>query len=112
MKYYISYTDNAAQNGIHKDEFFEEEFECKDDREALKKVLEIQEQADYDHFEKDFSESSLDDLKNWAKDVDSCFGAPIVFYCENEDGEKVFDSEMRAEEWSAGIDDDGDEEEF
>lgn len=116
MKYIINYTDNngARTRGWERDEYFCEEFDLENDREALRKVLEIQEQNDYDEFEEEFNDTPLEDLKNWACDIDTGFGSPVVFYVENENGERIYESGMDIEEWkSLGCEcDDCDDEDF
>lgn len=104
MKYIFNYTDNnsAASRGLDRDTFYEEELEFKNDKEALLKVLEIQEQADDD----DFSSYSEEELSDYANEIDVGFGAPVVFYVENEKGEKIFDSGLDIDEWKASQSDD------
>lgn len=90
MRYIFNYIDNngAASRGSEKDTYYEEEeYELKNDREALLKVLEIQEQAEDD----DFSSYSEEELNDYANENDVGFGAPVVFYVENEKGEKIFE---------------------
>ena len=104
MKYIFNYTDNngAASRGSEKDTYYEEEYEFKNDREALLKVLEIQGQSEDDNF----NYYSDEELNDYANEIDVGFGAPVVFYVENEKGEKIFDSGIDIDEWKASQSDD------
>lgn len=100
MKYTFYYTDNnnARSRGYGQDKFFRKTFNLENDREALRKVLEIQNQANYDEFDEKFDEASLKELKDWAYDHDIS-GDPVVFYVENAHGKIIYDSELDIEDW-------------
>ena len=102
MKYIFNWTDNnrCYNRGYGEDHFFEKEYVFESDKEALKKVLEIQGSDIEDpEFIEDFNNADIEELKSWCWDIDVGFGSPVVFFAKKENGEMLFDSEMRAEEW-------------
>lgn len=100
MKYTFYYTDNnnARSRGYEQDKFFRKTFNLENDREVLRKVLEIQNQANYDEFNEKFDKASLKELKDWAYDNDIS-GDPVVFYVENAQGKIIYDSKLDMEDW-------------
>ncbi len=97
MKYTFYYTDNnsARSRGWDSDKFFRKTFNLENDREAIRKVLEIQDQAKYDEFD----EATLQELKDWAFNVGADSGDPVVFYVENAHGKIIYDSDFDIDEW-------------
>lgn len=102
MKYIFYYTDNnsARSRGYRQDRFFRKTLNLESVREAIRKVLEIQGQTDYDEDD----EATLQELKDWAFDVGADSGDPVVFYVENAQGKIIYDSDFDIDEWMSDED--------